>query len=97
MGVFNCYHAVQDTPGRLPGLAVGAKYGAGSNDSPHWATALSYTHIFNPTLTNSVHFGYQSTTNHNVLRLAISPAFQINMESRAFNLLQVSVDCHLSN
>jgi hypothetical protein len=65
-GVFNWYHAVQNTPGRLPGLALGANYGAGFNDSPHWATAFSYTHIFTPTLTNSIHFGYQSTTNNNV-------------------------------
>jgi hypothetical protein len=30
------------------------------------ATAIRYIHIFTPTLTYSVHFGYQSTTNDNV-------------------------------
>ena len=47
-GVFNWYHAFQTTPGNLPGLAFGAKYGGGTDDSPHYATAFSYTHLFTP-------------------------------------------------
>jgi hypothetical protein len=65
-GVFNWYHAFQTTPGSLPGLAFGAVYGGGTDDSPHWATAFSYTHLFNPTLTNSLNVGVQSSTNNNV-------------------------------
>jgi len=65
-GVFNWYHAFQTTPGALPGLAFGATYGGGTDDSPHWATAFSYTHIFNSTLTNSLNVGVQSSTNLNV-------------------------------
>jgi hypothetical protein len=65
-GVFNWYHAFQTTPGSLPGLAFGAVYGGGTDDSPHWATAFSYTHIFTPTLTNSLNVGVQSSTNNNV-------------------------------
>ena len=65
-GVFNWYHAFQTTPGALPGLAFGATYGGGTDDSPHYATAFSYTHIFTPTLTNSLNVGVQSSTNLNV-------------------------------
>jgi hypothetical protein len=65
-GVFNWYHAFQTTPGALPGLAFGATYGGGSDDSPHYATAFSYTHIFTPTLINSLNVGVQSSTNLNV-------------------------------
>ncbi|MEO8737352.1 MAG: TonB-dependent receptor [Edaphobacter sp.] len=65
-GVFNWYHAVQTTPGNLPGLALGANYGAGFNDSPHYAVAVNYTHIFTPTLTNSLSFGLQSSTDNNL-------------------------------
>jgi hypothetical protein len=65
-GVFNWYHAFQTTPGSLPGLAFGARYGGGTNDSPHWANAYSYTHIFSPTLTNSLNVGIQSSTNLNI-------------------------------
>jgi hypothetical protein len=65
-GVFNWYHAFQTTPGALPGVAFGAVYGGGTDDSPHWATAFSYTHLFSPTLTNSLNVGVQSSTNNNV-------------------------------
>jgi hypothetical protein len=65
-GVFNWYHAFQTTPGALPGLAFGAVYGGGTDDSPHWANAFSYTHLFTPTLTSSLNVGIQSSTNNNV-------------------------------
>ncbi len=65
-GVFNWYHAFQTTPGALPGLAFGATYGGGKDDSPHYATAFSYTHLFSPNLTNSLNVGVQSSTNDNV-------------------------------
>jgi hypothetical protein len=65
-GVYNWYHAFQSTPGALPGVAFGAVYGGGTDDSPHWATAFSYTHLFTPTLTNSLNVGIQSSTNNNV-------------------------------
>ena len=64
-GVFNWYHAFQTTPGSLPGLAFGAQYGGGTDDSPHYATAFSYTHVFTPTLSNSLNVGVQSSTNLN--------------------------------
>ena len=65
-GVFNWYHAFQTTPGSLPGVAFGAVYGGGTDDSPHWATAFSYTHLFSASLTNSLNVGVQSSTNDNV-------------------------------
>jgi outer membrane receptor protein involved in Fe transport len=64
-GVFNWYHAFQTTPGALPGLAFGGTYGGGTDDSPHYASAFSYTHIFSPSLTNSLNVGVQSSTNLN--------------------------------
>ena len=65
-GVFNWYHAFQTTPGALPGLAFGGTYGGGTDDSPHYATSFSYTHVFSPTVTNSLNVGVQSSTNLNV-------------------------------
>lgn len=65
-GVFNWYHAFQTTPGSLPGVAFGAVYGGGTDDSPHYATAFSYTHLFTQSLINSLNVGVQSSTNNNV-------------------------------
>jgi hypothetical protein len=64
-GVFDQFNALQNTQGALPGYAEGANYGAGSNWSPHWAMAASFTHIFNPTTTNVMHFGYESDSDYN--------------------------------
>ncbi|HMG01905.1 MAG TPA: carboxypeptidase-like regulatory domain-containing protein [Edaphobacter sp.] len=56
-GVFDKSYYDTTVPGNLPGLAVGQT--GGRNDSlPAYMVAAGYTHIFTPTLTNEMHFGY---------------------------------------
>jgi hypothetical protein len=64
-GVWDVYDALEIQPGILPGLAQGANYGAGSDWSPHWALAGSYTHIFSPTMTNVFRVGGQNAQDYN--------------------------------
>lgn len=55
--VFDKSYIDTTVPSSLPGTAVGQ--GGGRNDSfPAYAVAAGYTHIFTPTLTNEMHFGY---------------------------------------
>jgi hypothetical protein len=56
-GVYDVYNIIQFEPGSVPGLATGAGYGVGTSNSPHYAVAISYTHIFSPTLINEFHLG----------------------------------------
>jgi hypothetical protein len=64
-GVWDVYDALETQPGILPGLAQGANYGAGTDWSPHWALAGSYTHIFSPTMTNVFRVGGQNAQDYN--------------------------------
>lgn len=63
-GVFDWYHTKQNLPGSLSGIADGSGYGVGISDSPHYATAVSYTHIFSPTLINEFHVGLDKDTDN---------------------------------
>lgn len=63
-GVFDWYHINQNLPGSLPGVAQGGGYGVGESDSPHYAVAVSYTHIFSPTLLNEFHIGLDKDTDN---------------------------------
>jgi hypothetical protein len=65
-GVWDVYDALEIQPGILPGAAQGANYGAGTDWSPHWALAGSYTHIFSPTFTNVFRVGGQDAQDFNV-------------------------------
>ena len=65
-GVWDVYDALENQPGILPGVAQGANYGAGTDWSPHWALAGSYTHIFSPTFTNVFRVGGQEAQDFNV-------------------------------
>lgn len=64
-GVYDVYDALENQPGILPGVAQGANYGAGTDWSPHWALAGSYTHIFSPTMTNVFRVGGQDAQDYN--------------------------------
>ncbi|HTH53418.1 MAG TPA: carboxypeptidase regulatory-like domain-containing protein [Edaphobacter sp.] len=56
-GVFDKSYYDATVPSVLPGLAVGQT--GGRNDSlPAYMVAGGYTHVFTPTLTNEMHFGY---------------------------------------
>jgi hypothetical protein len=56
-GVFDKSYYSAVVPSSLPGLAVGQT--GGRNDSlPAYMAAAGYTHVFTPTLTNEMHFGY---------------------------------------
>ncbi|MBT9332325.1 TonB-dependent receptor [Paracidobacterium acidisoli] len=65
-GVWDVYDALENQPGILSGFAQGANYGAGTDWSPHWALAGSYTHIFSPTMTNVFRVGGQNAQDSNV-------------------------------
>lgn len=64
-GVYDVYDALEIQPGILPGIAQGANYGAGTDWSPHWALAGSYTHIFSPSMTNVFRVGGQNAQDFN--------------------------------
>jgi hypothetical protein len=64
-GVVNWSHNIVSQPGQLPGLAIGQNW-SGSFDSPHYAIATSYTHVFTPTLSNEVRFGYDHAIDNNL-------------------------------
>jgi hypothetical protein len=64
-GVWDVMDALETQPGILPGLAEGANYGAGTDWSPHWALAGSYTHIFSPSMTNVIRVGGQNAQDFN--------------------------------
>ncbi len=57
-GVFDWNHTDYSVPQNLPGLAVGQNYAAGNTHAPRYSIALSYTHVFSPTLTNEAHAGW---------------------------------------
>jgi hypothetical protein len=56
--VYSWAHFITFQPGALPGYADGQQSSNGTKDSPHYAIAGGYTHIFTPTLTNDFHIGY---------------------------------------
>jgi hypothetical protein len=59
--VFDWDHIQWNIPPSLPGIADGQNFEAGLTDGPHYASALGYTHVFTPTLTNELHLGYNHT------------------------------------
>ena len=56
-GVWSYSHFHMHTPSPLPGIADGGSYGLGTEDHPHYAVAIGYSHTFSPTLVNEFHFG----------------------------------------
>lgn len=56
-GVWSYSHFHEHTPTPLPGIADGGYYGLGTEDHPHYAVAIGYSHTFTPTLVNEFHFG----------------------------------------
>jgi hypothetical protein len=63
-GVFDYSHTNIYLPPTLPGIAEGQLFGAGPEKGPRYAIALSYTHIFTPTLTNEAHAGWSHSIEH---------------------------------
>ncbi len=63
-GVYSKSHRVLLQPGTLPGIADGQVFGTGTNDSPHYAIAVGYTHPFSTTLLNEFHFGFNHNTDN---------------------------------
>jgi hypothetical protein len=59
--VFGRYSQISNTqhvPPPFTGVADGGSYGDGTQKVNDYGTAVSYTHLFNPTLVNEVRFGY---------------------------------------
>ncbi len=63
-GVYSSSHRVLLQPGTLPGIADGQIFGTGTNDSPHHAVAVGYSHAFNANLLNEFHFGLNRDTDN---------------------------------
>lgn len=63
-GVFSSSHRVLFQPGTLPDIADGQVFGTGNNDSPHYAVAVGYSHVFTPSLVNEFHFGFNRDTDN---------------------------------
>ena len=63
-GVYSYSHRFLFQPGTLPGVADGQSFGNGNNDSPHYAIALGYSHVFNANLVNEFHFGFNHDTDN---------------------------------
>ena len=63
-GVYSRSHRVLLQPGNLPGLADGQVFGNGTQDSPHYAIAVGYDHVFSSTLSNEFRFGFNQNTDN---------------------------------
>lgn len=64
-GVFDRSNETIYRPPPMPGIAEGQEYADGKDLGPRYAIALSYTHVFTPTLTNEAHAGW----GHSIERL----------------------------
>ena len=63
-GVFDRSVQTLYVPPPFPGVADGQAFGDGPNEGPRYAIALSYTHVFSPTLSNEAHAGWTQTIEH---------------------------------
>jgi hypothetical protein len=63
-GVFDRSNQNIYVPPPFPGIADGQDFGDGPNQGPRYAIALSYTHVFAPTLSNEAHAGWTQTIEH---------------------------------
>ena len=63
-GVYSSSHRVLLQPGNLPGLADGQVFGNGTQDSPHYAIAVGYDHVFSSTLSNELRLGFNQNTDN---------------------------------
>ncbi|HTZ60869.1 MAG TPA: TonB-dependent receptor [Acidobacteriaceae bacterium] len=57
-GRYSYINSTQQVPPPFTGVADGGAYGDGTQKWDVYGVAVSYTHVFNPTLINEVRFGY---------------------------------------
>jgi Carboxypeptidase regulatory-like domain/TonB-dependent Receptor Plug Domain len=57
-GRYSYIHNTQQVPPPFTGVADGGAYGDGTQKFDVYGVAVSYTHVFTPTLINEVRFGY---------------------------------------